>query len=278
MSQSRTTSKEKIAALTAFAQQAAKVLSSDERVLAIWLTGSLATRSADAQSDVDLRVAVRADAFSTIGQWWHELIDRVSPTVWRRRWPGPPDEAIISAITSDYLRFDLVVQSATDTKLRTLEAAQVLFEKENTAQYIHLTASAPRQPLQHLPYIVEEFIRLLGMLPIVVTRDDVPMGMEGQMALHSMLISLLLMENGIDRDAIGKRHVASLLNEEQRALLSSVPTLEPTMESVMQGRMAYARLFLPRARHLMETTGLQYPATFEAATQHHLQETLSLSW
>lgn len=278
MSQSRISIEEKIAELTAFAQRAAKVLSSDERVLAIWLTGSLATRSADAQSDVDLRIAVNVDAFSTIGQWWQELIDRVAPTVWRRRWPGPPDEAIISAITSDYLRFDLVVQSASDTKPRTLEAEQLLFDKDHTVRQIHLTAPAPRQPLKHLSSMVEEFIRLLGMLPIVVERDDVPIGMEGQMALHSMLISLLLMENGIDRAVTGKRHVAPLLNEEQRSILSNVPTLEPTMESVMQGRMAYARLFLPRARHLMETNGLQYPAAFEAATRQHLRDTLSLSW
>ncbi|GCE06726.1 nucleotidyltransferase domain-containing protein [Dictyobacter aurantiacus] len=278
MSQSRVSAEERVAELATFAQQAAKALSDDNRVLAIWLTGSLATGSADAQSDVDLRVAIKAEAFSTIEQWWQELIDLVAPTVWKRRWPGPPEEAIIGAITSDYLRFDLVIQSASDTKPRTLEAAQLLFDKDNTARQIHLTASAQKQPLKQLAYIVEEFIRLLGMLPIVVERDDVPIGMEGQLAIHSMLISLLLMENGIDRAITGKRHVAIHLNEEQRATLNSVPPLEPTIESISQGRMAYARLFLPRARRLMEANGLQYPAAFEAATRQHLQDTLGLSW
>lgn len=263
-------------ALTALMEHATAALREDERVRILWLSGSLAAGTADAQSDVDLRASVRAEDFATIGDWWQELIDRIAPTVWRRRWPGPPDEAITSAITSDYQRFDLVVQSVADTRPRALEAARILFDKDAGAQDIILTTPAQQNPLARLPALVEEYIRLLGMLPIVVERDDVAMGMEGQMGLHSLLISLLLMENGIDRMASGKRHVAALLNDEQRTVLAGVPALEPTMESVIQGRVSYGRLFLPRARRLMQSHGLAYPEAFEEATRRHLQETLGL--
>lgn len=266
-----------LAALTAFAEHAAAALRDDERVRVVWLTGSLAAGTADAQSDVDLRAAVRAEDFAIIGEWWQELVDRIAPTVWTRRWPGPPDEAITSAITRDYRRFDLVIQSVLDTRPRAYEAAQLLFDKDGTAQHITLTAPARHNPLARLPYLVEEYIRLLGMLPIVVERNDVAMGMEGQMGLHTILISLLLMENGVDRMATGKRHVAAFLNDEQCALLAQVPPLEPTMDSVMQGRVAYGRLFLPRARRLMESYSLTYPTAFEEATRRHLQDTLGLS-
>jgi len=127
-----------------------------------------------------------------------------------------------------------------------------------------------------LSFLVEEFIRLLGMLPIVVERDNVPMGMEGQLGLHSLLISLLLLENGIDRVTTGKRHVAAFLTDEQRAILAQVPSLAPTMESLIQGRVAYGRLFLPRAQQLMEAHGQVYPEIFEAATKRHLWKTLGL--
>lgn len=265
------------ARLTAFAERAADALRDDERVRAVWLTGSLAAGTADAQSDVDLRAAVRAEDFAVIGEWWQELIARIAPTVWTRRWPGPPDEAITSAITTDYQRFDLVIQSITDTRPRAYEAAHLLCDKDGVAQRIPLTAPVQHNPLARLPYLVEEYIRLLGMLPIVVERNDVAMGMEGQMGLHTILISLLLMENGIDRMATGKRHVAAFLNDDQRALLAQVPPLEPTMDSVIQGRAAYGRLFLPRARRLMESHGLAYPTAFEEATRRHLQDTLGLS-
>lgn len=267
----------RIAILLTFVERASDALHQDERVRALWLTGSLAAGTADAQSDVDLRAAVRDTDFAAASEGGQELIDRIGPTVWTRRWPGPPDEAILGAITSDYLRFDLVLQSDIDTKPRMLEAARVLFDKDGLAERLTLTTSAQIDPLAGLPYLVEEFIRLVGMLPIVVGRDDVPIGMEGQLALHSMLISLLLMENGIDRSATGKRHVAALLDGEQRAVLASVPALAPTMESVVEGRLAHARLFLPRARRLMEAHGMAYPETFEAATWRHLRETLGLT-
>jgi hypothetical protein len=266
-----------LAALTAFAERAAATLFNDERVRILWLTGSLVAGTADAQSDVDLRAAVRAEDFAALEEWWPKMLDRLAPTVWKRRWPGPPSEAILSAISTDYLRFDLVIQSAADTTPRTLEAARVLFDKDGLAEQITLTAPVQHNPLAHLNFVVEEFIRLVGMLPIVVERDDLAIGMEGHFGLHSLLLSLLLLEQGIDRSVTGKRHVAPFLNDEQRTLLAGLPPLAPTMESVIQGRLAYARLFLPRARRLMEASGLTYPAAFETATRQHLAETLGLN-
>jgi len=271
------TDESRIAKLTTFVEQAAVVLRKDERIRILWLTGSLAKGTADAQSDVDLRAAVRATDFATLGQWWQDLLSQVASLVWKYRWPGPADEAILGAITADYLRFDVVIQSLRDSRPRTLEAARLLFDKDGEAQHFLLTTPSAHDPYAHLSVLVEEFIRVLGMLPIVVERNDVPIGMEGQLALHSMLISLLLLENGIDRMTTGKRQVAALLNDEQRAILAQVPSLAPTMQSLIQGRVAYGRLFLPRAQRLMEAHGQVYPEAFEAATKRHLGETLGLS-
>ncbi|HEY7355765.1 MAG TPA: hypothetical protein VH590_04830, partial [Ktedonobacterales bacterium] len=251
----RRTKDAQLAALTAFAERAAALLRDDERVRILWLTGSLAAGTADAQSDVDLRAAVRPEDFATLDDWWPQMLDHLAPTVWKRRWPGPPNEAILGAISTDYLRFDLVIQTATDTRPRALEAARVLFDKDGTAGQFNLAAPVQHNPLAQLNLVVEEFIRLVGMLPIVVERDDLAIGMEGHFGLHSLLLSLLLLEQGIDRSVTGKRHVAPFLDDEQRALLAGLPPLAPTMESVIQGRLAYARLFLPRARRLMEASG-----------------------
>lgn len=270
------TDKSRTARLTAFAEQAAVVLRRDDRVRTLWLTGSLALGTADAQSDVDLRAAVRATDFATVDQWWPDLLAQLAPLIWQRRFQGPPDEALLGAITEDYLRFDLVLQSLHDTRPRSLEAARLLFDKDGEAQRFQLTAPSQHDPFAQLPMLVEEYIRLLGMLPIVVERDDVPIGMEGQLALHSMFISLLLLERGIERMTTGKRHVAALLDEEQRAVLAQAPTLAPTMDSVIQGRVVYGRLFLPRARRLMAAHGQVYPHTFEEATRRHLLETLGV--
>jgi hypothetical protein len=106
-----------LAALYAFAGRIAAALQRDDRVRTLWLTTSLAGGTADSQSDVDLRAAVLAKDFNQIAGWWPELVDCISPTVWKRRWPGPLNEAITSAITADYMRFDLVIQSVADTQV-----------------------------------------------------------------------------------------------------------------------------------------------------------------
>lgn len=264
------------AQLTAFAEHAAAILWRDERIRILWLTGSMALGTADAQSDVDLRAAVRATDFAQVDHWWSDLLTQLAPLIWQRRWPAPPDEAILGAITADYLRFDLVLQSLQDRRPRSLEAVRVLFDKDAEAEHFHLSTPVAHDPFASLPLLIEEYIRLLGMLPIVVQRNDIPIGMEGQLALHSMLISLLLLERGIDRMARGKRHVAALLDEEQRAVLAQVPTLAPTMDSLIGGRVIYGHLFLPRARRLMATHGYVYPQAFEEATRRHLWETLGV--
>jgi hypothetical protein len=96
----------------------------------------------------------------------------VAPLVWKYRWPGPPDEAILGAITADYLRFDVVIQSLRDTRPRTLEAARLLFDKDGEAEHFFLTTPSARDPYAHLPVLIEDGIRLLGMLPIVVERNS----------------------------------------------------------------------------------------------------------
>lgn len=68
-----------LASLVAFAERVTTVLDKDDRVRVAWLTGSLATGTADAYSDLDLRVAVLSEDFARIGEWWNELIDNISP-------------------------------------------------------------------------------------------------------------------------------------------------------------------------------------------------------
>ena len=260
-------------------ERAASRLRADERVRALWLTGSLAEGTGDDESDIDLRAAVQPGDFASIGAWWGELIEDLGPVVWKRRWPSPPDEVITSALTRDYERFDVIFQSAADPRPRALSASRLLFDKDGVAPALVLPEEpAASQPLAGLDFVVEEFIRMLGMLSIVVHRDDPAIGMEGQLGCHSLLIALLLMENGVDRNPMGKRRVAPLLSAEQRALLAALPPIAPDVASIAAGRLAYARVFLPRARRLMEANGRAYPEALEEATRRHLRVSLGLEF
>ncbi len=254
----------------AFLDRLTAVLRADERIRAAWVTGSLARGLADAYSDVDVLIAVRDADFRDFVERWRDLLDRVSPTVLARR-IGPDDAPILNAITPDWVRFDIVIHPAANPRPRA-GAAELLFDRDGIDERVRAVPAPQRDPLARLPFLVEEFIRGLGLLPIVIGRDELLVAMFGVAILRNHLIDLLLLENGVERG--GAKRVNPLLTEEQRRALANLPPESPTHESLIEVHLAYARLFLPRARRLLAEHGLPYPEAFERATFAYLRRTL----
>lgn len=260
------------APLRAFADRLAAVLRADERIAAAWLTGSLARGAADAWSDVDVLIAVRGPDFPAFVADWRALVDRVGPTVMARRF-GPDDRPIVTAVTPDWLRFDIVIGSADDRRPYSY-AATLLFDREGIAERA-APAPAARDPLAGLPFLVEEFIRGLGLLPIVIGRDELFVAMFGVAVFRNHLAELMLLETGGRRG--GAKRLNPFLTDEQRAALATLPAPVLTRESLIRCHVACAELFLPRARRLMRRHGMAYPEEFERATRAYLHRTLGLT-
>src|SRR5258707_6331095 len=69
-------------------EQAAKVLGRDERVRALWVSGSLARGAADAWSDLDLIASVRDADFDAVAASWREWLAAVTPAAGARPRPS----------------------------------------------------------------------------------------------------------------------------------------------------------------------------------------------
>ncbi len=80
-------------------------------------------------------------------------------------------------------------------------------------------------------------------------------------------------ERGVQR-AGGNKRQRSFLTAEQYGLLTSLPPLEATLDSVIDFQLALARIFLPRGRLLANATGGTWPYAFESATLRHLEDAL----
>jgi hypothetical protein len=242
--------------LDAFVEHATAALQADERIVAAWLGGSLAAGTADAHSDVDLRIAVADDAFDAFVTDWPSLPERLAPTVMRRR-IGTPESPIVIAITPGWLRFDVAIARATAPR-RTGD--RLLFDR-GAPPPADAPAARP-DPASRLPGLVEEFLRVLGLWRVVHGRGELTLMAHGASLLRWSLVDLFLIQNRAQRG--GMLHLNPYLTDEQRALLESLPTTPPELNA------ALAREFLPRARALMAELGQPYPAEFERATLAYL--------
>ena len=81
-----------------------EVSAADERVVRIWLSGSLGRGAADAGSDLDVVIAVAGPEFDGFAAAWREWLARVTPTVLARELPGMP--GCWHSLTPDCARFD----------------------------------------------------------------------------------------------------------------------------------------------------------------------------
>ena len=61
--------------------RAVEVFAADQRVRAMWLSGSLGRGDADAMSDLDLIVAVADDALPEFAASWRDWLARITPTL-----------------------------------------------------------------------------------------------------------------------------------------------------------------------------------------------------
>jgi predicted nucleotidyltransferase len=242
--------------LEAFVEHAAATLRTDERIAAAWLGGSLAAGSADAYSDVDLRIAVDDAAFDAFVADWQSLPQRLAPTVMRRR-IGTPESPIVIAITPEWLRFDVAIARASAPERR---GDRVLFDRRATVP----TAPPAARPdaAARLPGLVEEFLRVLGLARVVHGRGELVLAAHGAGLLRWSLVELYLIENRAQRG--GMLHLNPHLTAEQRTLLAALPT------GPFELSAALAREFLPRARTLMAAHGQPYPDEFERATLAYL--------
>lgn len=249
----------------------AAVLGADRRIRSVWLFGSLGRGGGDAWSDVDLVAEVdEADRAACL-------------TDYRRGQPGMPPVVlamalygrILAATTPEWERFDISFVSPAEFAgmdggaLRRLRGEPTLHPEPHSDQSDHRAG-------ERVEALVIEFLRILGLLPVAVGRGEWLVAQQGDGLQRRLLIDLMVEENGVPPSARGgAKKLNAFLTPEQRAVLEALrpPAAQPG--PVTDAAADLARLFLARARPLVDRLGATWPAAFEQATRRHLQTTLA---
>jgi hypothetical protein len=233
----------------------------DDRVAALFLGGSLGKGVGDDWSDVDLILAVKADHHAAVDAEVRAWADTISPVVlWKQPYPGIP---LYTAVTDEWLRFDLTV-----TIPGRVIGAQVTLKP--LVDHAGVWASLPEQlapkPLDPaaVTALVEEALRILGLLPMALGRGEFATGVTGAGLIRQQLINLLIMETEPPLPP-GALHLARLISPKDLAMVEALPGVVATRDSMIAANLAYAGAFLPRARIVVERARAVCPRALASA-------------
>lgn len=249
-----------------------RVLSADARIESAWLSGSLGKGGGDAFSDVDVTVVVPDGPFDEALAAYCADLSAIAPVVFSQVVHG----RVVNCVTSDWQRFDLTFVKPREFAAMPLGGVKALFNR-GTA----LRPSAPDAPYkpsaQRILQLANEFIRMLGLCPGAMGREEYILSQEGSGIMQRLTIDLMLERNGLNQIARGGHlHLNRLLTPEQRRQLETLPPFAATRESALASLQALTAIFLPLAKELATETGATWPSAFEDATRRHLARALDL--
>ncbi len=243
-------------------------LTDDPRCLGLFLSGSHATRTADAFSDIDLVGVAEPADHSALVAIFRAALDQVLPIVLFRAFPQG-QSCLTNAVTADWDRMDLYLQSPELFSRRPAGSVLALHDPDN-----RLAALQPvdrPDPRPRIAYLAEEFLRVLGLLHVAAGRGDYVTAATGAGLLRDHLIALLRIEAGVEQE--GALHLSRSLSPQDMAMLYALPVPNPDRDSVLAAHLVLARAFIPRARRLLDRHGLSWPAPLEDATRRRLTRT-----
>jgi hypothetical protein len=250
------------------------VLEADPRIIGAWLMGSLGRGTGDRYSDVDVWAVVEAGDVEPFADGWPGLSERIQPAVLTLR-IGRGGSVTISQVGQDFSRLDLTVTSPGAVPDRARDAVSTLFDRGGLEGRLGPPARPHPPAPERVASSAREFLRVLGLLPVVIGRDELVVAASGAGLLRTMLIDLVRDEAALPHPP-GALRLREIISPERERMLASLPPLEATRESAIALHLACARQFLPIARRLAAATGATWPSALERAVAGHLRRELGI--
>lgn len=177
---------------------------------------------------------------------------------------------LLNAVTDDWLRCDLIIVTPDRFTGRSRDRLRPLFDRDGLYDALPDTLT-PRQPdPARVARLIGEFIRVLGLLSVVVGRREYFTAVYGAGLQREALMNLMLEEVTVP-DPGGALHLSTVLPADRMAVLSALPCPRPDRDEVIAAHIEIARQFFPRARVLAATLGVDWPGAFEAAARRALR-------
>lgn len=239
----------------------------------LFLGGSRGRGTEDGYSDFDFIAVCEPQQNESVAHDWHTILEDLEPLIYWQKLGKQP--MLINAITKSWIRIDLSMTPTLEKSKYSKDMLVPVLDPDDLINALPAKTKRRKTKPDAVLAIINEFIRIMGLTGVVMGRREHLVGVWGVQHLRNQLIALMLEEvNPLHRG--GALLLNPLLTDEQRFALGALPSAVATRNSVIQVNMAYAKVFLSRARVLAERTGVKWPDEFERETWAYLSRELEM--
>ena len=241
-------------------------LEGDDRVRAVWLSGSLARGSADAASDLDLILAVADDGFDEFVDGWSRWLQKVAPMLIAKEIPG--SRLIAYAMTEDFCRIDVVIEAVGHLPESPHRRRTVVLDRDDLDADVPPARVGPGPNAERITAIITEFWRQQAIFPMMLdVRRDLLSALLGVQQAWQMLYDVFV-ESNQPLPPTGVKLVSAKLNSEQLAIMLRLPPAGADRELLVAADAAI--------RAAMDTAGRAAAVRVGADYPEHLAEVVNL--
>ena len=257
----------------------------DDRVRAMWLSGSVGRRVADAGSDLDIVIAIAPDSVADFAAGWRAWLAEITSTVLARPLPKLPGS--FYSVTTECLRLDVVAETAGTADAESLARRLLVLDKDggasesfpraNTGEPAENGQPSPAGPDPvRLAELTAEFFRQMTIFPAaVVARGDWLLGVLGVQGAQLLLYELFVEANQ-PLPPMGVKQWSAKLTPSQADVCAGLPAPTATRDSVLEAMHATAAAFRAAASEILAANEVAWPAEFERAVQRFWASELGL--
>jgi hypothetical protein len=248
------------------------VCEGDERIRALWLSGSLAQGTADGGSDLDCLLAIRDPDFDEFAARWREWLAAITPTLLARELPFA--RGAFYSTTTGCERLDVVYEPVSKLPASQFRYRQVVFDRDGLDAAVPAPDPRPGPDLDRLRWMVEEFFRLEAIAPFMLNhRRDYLCVVKGVQDLQGMLYQVFV-ECNQPQPPMGVKQWSVRLTPEQRQILTALPVAAPERDSLVAGLRAVVNAMRTAGRAAVTGSGCSWPVDLDNGVQRFVDQSL----
>lgn len=250
-----------------------KRFANDDRLKALFLSGSYGNSTHDAWSDVDFLVIVDDENRQEVISDFLEAAQSVGEMVSSNRMEL--GATLVHSALADWTRFDIVAGDERVLTGKARDGLKPLIDPGDLWAGLPETIEWRGPNPQQVEYLIKEFTRILGLSSVGKGREEIATMMTGSALLRTNLIALMTQAVPM-ADTGGILHMKKIFSEEHQRQVLDLPALAPDWASIFAFNKACAAVFYPLGRTLAKDAGVTWPERYIEAMQVHLSEAIGL--